>query len=88
MLRINGPAMRALVDVLPPHAFDALIEELPELLDGLEASKVRQFIHWEPLDESNTLDDVADAYGYDDADALMYEGPYCLVLDDGVIIIE
>ena len=88
MLRINGPTVRALMDVLPPHAFDALIEELPELLDGLEASKARQFIHWEPLDENNTLDDVANAYDYDNADALMYEGPYCLVLDDGIIIIE
>lgn len=41
----SGAAVRALVDALPAHVFDAVVDELPELFDSLKESRVHEFIH-------------------------------------------
>ena len=88
MRGLDGAAVRALVDVLPPQVFDDLIESTPELLDGLQASQVYEFIHWHAYSNDYTAKDVALSYGYDDVATMIEEGPYLVMYDDGMLVIE
>ena len=88
-MTINGQAVRALVEALPSHVFDDLIAQCgAELFDGLTASEVEQFIHWEETNTDHTEDDVARDYGYDDMNDMIASGPFVVGFSDGLLIIE
>ena len=36
MYDVDGAAVRALVETLPPHVFDEVVSDMPELLEGLQ----------------------------------------------------
>jgi len=85
----SGAAVRALVDALPAHVFDAVVDELPELFDSLKESQVYDFIHWEETGPDHTPNDVAQDYGLEDYDELLYDSVYyVLSFDDGLLLIE
>ena len=88
MTRLDGAALRALVHMLPPHVFDDLCDELPEMFESLTEEKVINYIHWEPTTVEHTADHVAQDYGYADYATMEYEGPYLRGYDEGVLIIE
>ncbi len=87
-MRIDGAAVRALVDTLPPHVFDGLCGALPELLDGLTEEQVNKYVHWYECNDDYTPDDVAKDYGYADYADMEYDGPYVMLYDDGVLMLE
>ena len=87
MARYDGAAIRAMVDTLPPHVFDALVFELPELFDGLEEWQVDSYVHWHDA-EIDTPDEVAVFYGYEDMQDMQETGPFVMMYDDGVLVIE
>ena len=82
----DGAAVRALVDKLPPHVFDDLVADLPELFDSLRYEQIEYF-HWEETGEGYTEDDVADAWGYGSIDE-MSEELFVYIYPDGVLIVE
>lgn len=84
----SGAAVRALVDALPAHVFDAVVDELPELFDSLKESQVHEFIHWEETGPDHTPNDVAQDYGYENYDELCDGTYYVLPFDDGLLLIE
>lgn len=85
----SGAAVRALVDALPAHVFDAVVDELPELFESLNESQVYAFIHWEETGPDRTPDDIAQDYGLKDYDELLYDSTYyVLSFDDGLLLIE
>lgn len=85
----SGAAVRALVDALPAHVFDTVVDELPELFDSLKESQVYEFIHWEETGPDYTPNNIAQDYGYEDYDELLYNSVYyVLPFDDGLLLIE
>ena len=88
MYDVDGAAVRALVETLPPHVFDEVVSDLPELLEGLQEWQVREDIKFIETDEGYTPDDVAKEQGYEDVEDMYQSGPYFMVFDDGVLIIE
>ena len=84
----DGAAIRALVDAVPAHVFDTLCADVPELFESLRVSQVHDYINWEPITLDYTPDQVAQVYGYKDYEDMEYSGPFVMLFNDGVLIIE
>lgn len=89
MFTINGAGVRALVDALPAHVFDELVEQTPDILGKLSEYQVHNYVHWEGTSDTRTYEDIAQDYGQEDYDALLCDSPYCVVsFNDGLLLIE
>mgnify|MGYP007069871475 FL=1 len=80
---LNGETIRVLVDKLPSHVFDYIVEEVPWLLEN-SADKM-EYVYWEPFSDENTIEEIYDNYNIDDE----YDCDYWVTaFDDGVLIVE
>lgn len=88
MSNYDGAAIRALVEKLPPHAFDELCAELPEVLDSLAVWQV-DYINWEQTGSMWTKEDVAKEWGYESFNDMQESDVFWVIpFDDGLLIIE
>ena len=55
---LNGETIRELVDMLPPHVFDEVVYNFPDLLE-MEAWKC-EYVHWYNFDADYGPKDVYD----------------------------
>ena len=80
----------ALLDKMPRCAVEFLAEWWGELFDSLTVAKVEQFITYDNGETWDTLDELAQEWGYEDYEDMT--GDYYTVLTDaafpGAIIIE
>lgn len=89
MFAVNGAAVRALVDALPAHVFDELVEQMPDILGTLTEYQVHKYVHWEGTSDMRTYEDIAQDYGQEDYDTLVCDSPYWVIsFDDGLLLIE
>ena len=77
----NGEAIRELVDKLPPHVFDDMVYEFPDLLE-MDTWKT-EFVHWKPKPEYD-YEDICDYWDLDPDDPELYLQEY----DEGFLVIE
>lgn len=85
----TAAATLALLDILPRECVEFLIEWWGELFDNLTAQKVEEYVSYENMDNYDTVDEVAQDWGYDDREDWENDG-YTLIQDaafDGLIII-
>lgn len=82
MFRPEGETIRVLVDMLPPHVFDDICYEFPDLLE-MEAWKT-EFIHWYPYENGWSRMEVYDYWELDPEDPELFVREY----EDGVLVIE
>lgn len=88
MRELDGAGVRALVGALPPHVFDDVVDTLPELLEHLHDWQVHEYVHWYEYTSSYGADDVAKEYDYDSMEDMIEQGPYVMLYDDGVLVLE
>ena len=88
MMNIDGAAVRELVASMPGYVFDQLVWEMPELLENLQAWQVRDYVHWHECGSPQERDEVAQWYDYEDMEDMLETGPYVMLCDDGVLVIE
>ena len=82
-MRPNGETIRWLINHLPPHVFDEISWELPELLE-MESWKC-EFVHWYTYEKDGwTRQEV---YNYWELDP---DDPELLVMEfeDGILVLE
>lgn len=85
----TAEATLALLDIMPRECVEFLIEWWGELFDGLTAQKVEEYISYDNMDDYDTVDELAEDWGYDNREDM--EDDYTLIADvafPGLIIIQ
>lgn len=82
-------ATLALLDKMPRECIEYLAEWWGELFDNLTAQKIEEYIDYDNGDTWDTIDELAEEWGYDDREDMENDG-YTILQDaafDGAIII-
>ena len=82
-------ATLALLDIMPRECVEFLIGWWGELFDNLTAQKVEEYISYDNMDAYDTIDELAEDWGYNNREDMEDDG-YTLIADvafEGVIII-
>ena len=83
---LNPATIRELVHKLPPHAFDFMVEEWPDMLE-IRTDKT-DYIRWETKEDYPTEEKLIEDYGDYESLEEMEEDYWVTEFTDGWLIIE